>query len=311
MVQLSLQNTFRTYIYKILHYDLNINQHHTQILQNLLYLYPKITLTSHTSTGLFSKTQIRLKPNSSKIAHFPIKNYYDLHFTTTSQNQFFPTFPHIYFSTKFCITFNFIEVFTDDKPDISATIIQNSTNHIATLPTGHIGYIDVQITNEKPKYYQVKDINTLIHNVKHTYHPDVTELVSPTNYAVQPNDITVPAHQFSLHQLYMTDPTPSIIPSSINNVQPTSHASKPRIFPSLQTLQKIVNSLTNSTSNFLTFQTLNLLHFLPYFFKKKLAMQHTKLMLAKLLLHSVLDLYQVLNFLHNAIPKYLFIIEIN
>ena len=29
-----------------------------------------------------SKTQIRLKPNSSKIAHFPIKNYYDLHFTT-------------------------------------------------------------------------------------------------------------------------------------------------------------------------------------------------------------------------------------
>ena len=44
-----------------------------------------------------------------------------------------------------------MEVFTDDKPDTGATIIQNSTNHIATLPTGHIGYIEVPITNEKPK----------------------------------------------------------------------------------------------------------------------------------------------------------------
>ena len=42
--------------------------------------------------------------------------------------------------------------FTDDKPDTCATLIQNSTNHIATLPTGHIGYI-VPITNEKPNYY--------------------------------------------------------------------------------------------------------------------------------------------------------------
>ena len=35
-----------------------------------------------------SKTQIRLKPKSSKIAHFPIKNYHNLHFTTTPQNHF-------------------------------------------------------------------------------------------------------------------------------------------------------------------------------------------------------------------------------
>ena len=87
-----------------------------------------------------SKTQIRLKPNSSEIAHFQIKNYYDLHFTTPIHNQFFPTIPHTYFSTKFRTTFNFIEVFTDDKPDTCcATILQNSTNHVATLPTGHIG----------------------------------------------------------------------------------------------------------------------------------------------------------------------------
>ena len=41
-----------------------------------------------------SKTQIRLKPNSSKIAHFPIRTYYNLHFSNTPQNQFFPTIPH-------------------------------------------------------------------------------------------------------------------------------------------------------------------------------------------------------------------------
>ena len=86
-----------------------------------------------------SKTQSRLKPNSSKIEHFPINKYYNLHFPTTPQNQCFPTIPHTYFSSKFRTTFIFIEVFTDDKPDNCATFIQNSKNHVATLSTGHIG----------------------------------------------------------------------------------------------------------------------------------------------------------------------------
>ena len=127
-----------------------------------------------------SKTQIRLKPKSSKIAHFPIKNYHNLHFTTTPRNHFFPSVPHTYFATKFRTNFNFIEVFTDDKPDICATISQNTSKHVATLPTGHIGYIEVPITNEKPKFFQVNDINTLIHNVTHTYHPDITEPLPQT-----------------------------------------------------------------------------------------------------------------------------------
>ena len=161
-----------------------------------------------------SKTQIRLKPNSSKIAHFPVNNYYNLHFSTTPQNQFFPTIPHTYFSSKFRTTFNFIEVFTDDKPDNCATIIQNSTNHVATLPTGHIGYIEVPITNEKPKYYQVNDINTLIHNVAYTYHPEITEQIPQTNYPVTANLDTFSNTQFSLHQIYMTnfDSLPNLHP---------------------------------------------------------------------------------------------------
>ena len=137
-----------------------------------------------------SKTQIRLKPKSSKIAHFPRKNYHNLHFTTTPQNHFFPSVPHTYFATKFRTNFNFIEVFTDDKPDICATIIQNNSKHVATLPTGHIGYIEVPVTNEKPKFFQGNNINTLIHNVTYTYHPEITEPLPQTNYIVQYDDPT-------------------------------------------------------------------------------------------------------------------------
>ena len=59
-----------------------------------------------------SKTQNRLNPNSSKIAHFPINNYYNLHFATTAKNQFFPTIPHTFFllwiPSKFSLTTNLI-----------------------------------------------------------------------------------------------------------------------------------------------------------------------------------------------------------
>ena len=180
-----------------------------------------------------SKTQIRLKPKSSKIAHFPIKNYYNLHFKTTPQNHFFPSIPHTYFATKFKTKFNFIEVFTDKKPENSATIIQNTSKHIATLPIGHIGYIEVPITNERPKFYQVNDINTLIHNVTHTYHPDITEPIPSTNYDVHYDDSTTPPPQFSLYQIYMTDSDMTHPTSPLYNVQPSSNTSEKRIFPSL------------------------------------------------------------------------------
>ena len=112
---------------------------------------------------------------------------------------------------KRCTKFNFIEVFTHDKPYTCATIIQNSTNHIATLPTGHIGYIEVPITNAKPKYYQVNDINTLIHNVAHTHHPYITERIPQTRYILQDNTELDSPQQFSLNQVYMTNSeTPSI-----------------------------------------------------------------------------------------------------
>ena len=123
-----------------------------------------------------------MNTNSSKIAQFAIKDYHNLNFTTTPQNHFIRTIPHTYSSTKFRTTFNFLEVFTDDKPDTCTTLIQNTANHIATLPTGNIGYIEVPITNETPKYYHVNDTNTLINNVTHTYHPGITEIIPQISY---------------------------------------------------------------------------------------------------------------------------------
>ena len=228
---------------------------------------------------------MRLNPNSSKIAHFPIKNFYDLHFKTTPQNQFFPTVPHTYFSNKFRTTFNFIEVFTEDKPDICATLIQNSTNQLATLPTGHIGYIEV---NEKPRFYQVHDINTLIHNVTHTYHPEITETIPQTRYSSQYKDDTTSIYQFSLPQVYMTDHDIPKTTSSLYNVQPTSYT-RTAFSRHYHIQQKISNLLTNSTFNSLTLPTLNILHFKTYYLITKHAMQHIKLMLAKLQLPFEFD----------------------
>ena len=60
---------------------------------------------------------------------------------------------------------------------------------------------EVPITNEKPKYYQVNDLNTIIHNVTHTYHPDITELIPPTNYSITTEQQTIFPPQFSLNQV--------------------------------------------------------------------------------------------------------------
>ena len=183
-----------------------------------------------------SKNQVRLKPKSSKIAHFPIKKYYNLHFTTTPQNQFFPTIPHTYFATKFRTNFNFVEVFTAKKPDFCATIIQNTSEHVGILPTGHI---EVQITNEKPKFHQVNDINTVKHNVTHTYHPELTEPNPQTKYIVHYDDPTAPPPQFSLNQFFSTNSDIPHQTSPLYNVQRTSHTSETVIFLLYHILLKI------------------------------------------------------------------------
>ena len=162
-------------------------------------------------------------------------------------------------------TFNFIEVLTDDKPDTCAIIFQNSTNHIATLPIEHIGYIEIPNTNEKPKYYQVNDINTLIHNVTYTYHPELTEPIPPTNYSIPPEQQSTSSTPFSLHQVYMTNLNPLPTTTYLYNVQPTSSYNVPILHNPEYSLpyrihQKISNLSTNSTSNSLTLHLVSTKH---------------------------------------------------
>ena len=100
--------------------------------------------------------------------------------------------PHTCFATKFRTNFNFIEVFTDYKPDICATNIQNTSKQVATLPTGHIGYIEVPITNEnlnssKSTILTLYDIMLLIHTIL-----KFTESVPQTNYIIHCDDPTTP-----------------------------------------------------------------------------------------------------------------------
>ena len=73
----------------------------------------------------------------------------------------------------------------------------------------------------------------LIHNVTYTYHPEITEPLPQTNYIVQYDNPTTPPPQFSLHQIYMTNDDVPYQTSPLYNVQPTSHTSEKRIFPSL------------------------------------------------------------------------------
>ena len=121
-----------------------------------------------------------------------------------------------------------------------------TSKHLATIPATHyplhIGYIDVPITNEKPKFFQVNDTNTLIHNITHTYHPEITEPVPQTKY-IEPvpqtkyiihyDDFTTPPPQFSLHQIYMTNSDILNQTSPLYNVQLTSHTSEKHLLPSL------------------------------------------------------------------------------
>ena len=37
------------------------------------------------------------------------------------------------------------------------------------------GYIEITNTTVEPSHYKIKDLNTLIHSVVHTYHPEITE----------------------------------------------------------------------------------------------------------------------------------------
>ena len=42
------------------------------------------------------------------------------------------------------------------------------------IPRAVIGYIEIPIIQTTPPSYRVQDVKSLIHSVRHTYHPDTT-----------------------------------------------------------------------------------------------------------------------------------------
>ena len=73
-------------------------------------------------------------------------------------------------------------IIIDENKDSCSTENQNFTSHPATLPRGIIGYIEIPIIQTTPPHYRVQDVNSLIHSVIHTYHPDTTTPIKQNDY---------------------------------------------------------------------------------------------------------------------------------
>ena len=73
-------------------------------------------------------------------------------------------------------------IISNRNKDSCSTVIQNFTSHSATLPRGIIGYKEIPIIQTTPPHYRVQDVNSLIHSVIHTYHPDTTIPIKPIDY---------------------------------------------------------------------------------------------------------------------------------
>ena len=73
-------------------------------------------------------------------------------------------------------------IINDENKDSCSTVIQNFTSHPATLPRGIIGYKEIPIIQTTHPEYRVQHVNSLIHSVIHTYHPDTTIPIKQNDY---------------------------------------------------------------------------------------------------------------------------------
>ena len=131
------------------------------------------------------KEPIHFKPKSGKTIPSPIKikNYLNLHFELEDNTKFYPSNPYTYFLQKFKDIFHFLDMIVNNKSkDSCSTVIQNFTSHTATLPREVIGFIEIPIIQTTLPHNRVQDVNSLIHSVIHTYHPDTTIPIRQNEY---------------------------------------------------------------------------------------------------------------------------------
>ena len=116
----------------------------------------------------------------------------------------------------------------NDKNKVSCSTVQNFTSHPATLPRGIIGYIEIPIIQTTPPYYRVQDVNSLIHSVIHTYHPDTTIPIKQNDYTDM-NLCTrvIPQPLLEINKIEINDKTLHLpIPSVTGNLRPSDKIRK-------------------------------------------------------------------------------------
>ena len=226
------------------------NIQNTDFQQNIMNYkdqHPKLSTKTHFSTftekdylyifyiyTIKCKEPIHFKPRSGKTTHFPIATYPNLHFELEDNTNFYPSNPYTYFSQKFRDIFHFLDMIVNDKSEDScSTVIQNYTSHPATLPRGFIGYIEIPIIQTTPTHYRVQDVNSPIHSVIHTHHPDTTIPIRQTEYA----DMNLCTRVFpqsleEINKIEINDKTLQLpIPSITGNLRPSDKIRKE--FPSV------------------------------------------------------------------------------
>ena len=107
----------------------------------------------------------------------------------------------------------------------------NSKFHISSSYTTTRNYWihrDIPIIQTTPPYYRVQDVNSLIHSVKHTYHPDTTIPIKQNDYTDM-NLCTrvIPQSLLEINKIEINDKTLQIlIPSVTGNLRPSDKIRK-------------------------------------------------------------------------------------
>ena len=131
-----------------------------------------------------------------------------------------------------------------------------NTSHMAAFPTGLFGYIEIPLATVRPLHYRVKHINTPIHTVIHTYHPDITEPVLD-HY----QDMTYNTANFELNQTELLNNSNIQSIPLIPNVQPSDKLAR-RTFPTPPYLNDNLQFLKKKFfSNMLTLLMQNIFNF--------------------------------------------------
>ena len=126
--------------------------------------------------GINSITQIRSKPNSSKIAHFP--NIITSFLQLDQKNHFLLLFQIFYFFTKCRTTLTF----SDPSLITNQTSVRQKYKYLQIMLLHSLedmlAILKFQLRKKYyPELYQVNDNNFLVLNVAHTCHPEITKLI--------------------------------------------------------------------------------------------------------------------------------------